>query len=111
MSEDEIWKMLEHVLRKRSPHLGGKAEDLQKHIYDMHNIYSEYMESFINISAILHKNIIFSKKDVYPKLLFEQVFTQNMAWQGFPPLLAPNTPIYFIFNINVVIQFYIKNTT
>ena len=68
--------MLEHVLRKIAPHHGGKAEGLQKHIYDLRVIYSEYLPSFINISAILHKNIILSRQDVSPNILFKKVLTQ-----------------------------------
>ena len=30
IAEDDEWRMLEHVLQKIAPHLGGKAEDLQK---------------------------------------------------------------------------------
>ena len=40
ITEDDIRIMLEHVFRKISLHLGGKAEDQQKHIYDLRIIYS-----------------------------------------------------------------------
>ena len=50
--------MLEHVLQKRFPQIGGKAGDLQKQIYDLQVIYSEDLASFINRAAILHQNII-----------------------------------------------------
>ena len=82
--------MLERVLRKWVPHIGGKVEDIQKNIYDMRVIYSDDLAYVINRESILHKKIIFSIKDVPPNLLFEQVLTQLMACQGFPPFLGTN---------------------
>ena len=46
------------------------------------------MASFMNRESILHKNIILSIQDVSPNLLFEQVLTQLMAYQGFPPFIG-----------------------
>ena len=46
-------------------------------------IFSEDLAYFINRESILHKKIIFPIKYVPPNLLFEQVFTQLMACQGF----------------------------
>ena len=64
------------------------AADLQKQIYDLWVINSEDLASFINTVTILHKNIILSKQDVSPELLFEKFLTQIMAYQGFPPFLG-----------------------
>ena len=80
--------MLEHVLRKRDPHLGGMAEYLQKQIYDMRVISSEDLASFINITAILPKNIILSRQDVSPNLFFQKILTQFIACQGFPLFIS-----------------------
>ena len=33
ITEDDLWEMFEHVLRKWAPHISGKVEDLQKQIY------------------------------------------------------------------------------
>ena len=41
ITEDDGWRMFKHVLRKRSPHLGGKAEYIGRYIYDMQTISSE----------------------------------------------------------------------
>ena len=41
--EDYIWRIIEHVLRKIYPHLGGKVEDLQKiDLWSARNIFSTY---------------------------------------------------------------------
>ena len=89
------------------PHIGGKTDYLQKQIYDLQVISSEYMAYFINRAAILHKNIILLIHYVSPNLLFEKVLNQIMACQGFILFLEPNTLISFIFNVNVDVQFYI----
>ena len=88
ITEDDCWIMLEHFFRKRSPHLGGKAECMQKHIYGLLIKSSEYLASFINRSAILHKNITLSMQDVSLNILFGKALTQLMASQGFPPFLV-----------------------
>ena len=82
--------ILKHVLHKRAPHLSGKLEYLQKHIYDLRFIYSEDLYSFINTTSIFHKSIILSRKDVSPNYLFEQVITQLMAFQCFHHFLGTN---------------------
>ena len=48
ITEDYGWRVLEYVLRKIAPNLGGKAEVLQKYIYDLRVISSEDLASFIN---------------------------------------------------------------
>ena len=47
ITEDGGWIMLEHVLRKKAPRLGHKAEDLQKYIYDLRFISSEDLASLM----------------------------------------------------------------
>ena len=34
-TEDNVWKLFEHVLQKTPPNRGGKAEYIQKQIYDL----------------------------------------------------------------------------
>ena len=63
--------MLENFLRKRAPMIGGKAHHMQKQIYDMQVIYSEYLSYYTNRVAILHKNNILSIQYLSPNLLFE----------------------------------------
>ena len=48
IKEDDGSRMLKHVFRKISRHLVGKAENLQKQIYDLQVISSEDLSSFIN---------------------------------------------------------------
>ena len=73
--EDDEQIIIERVLRKISPHIGGKVEDLQKQIYDMHIIFLEDPNFFTNRASILHKNMIPSSQDVYPNILIEQLLT------------------------------------
>ena len=87
-TEDSRWIILEHVLYKIAPHLGGKEEDIQENIYDLRIISSEDLASFINRSDLFHKNVILSRSDVSPNILFEQLLTQLMACHGFPPFLG-----------------------
>ena len=108
---DNGWIFLEHVLHKISHHIGGKAEDMQKQIYDMRIISSKYMASFINISYILDKNIILSTQFVSPNLLIEQVLPNSCPAKAFLLFLASNTPISFIFNVNVEVQFPMIKTS
>ena len=78
-TEDGVWIMLKHILRKISPHLGGKVVDMQKQIFDMREISSKDLDYYINRAAILHKNIFLSIQYFYPKFLFEQILTQIMV--------------------------------
>ena len=57
------------------------------YIYDLQVVSSEDLVYFINRAAILNNNIILSKQDVSPNITFEQVLTQLMAFQSFPPFL------------------------
>ena len=88
ITEDVVWIILEHILRIQDPYLNGKAWDLQKQIYYLHIIYSEDLAYFITKAAILHNNTILSRQYVSLNLLFEQVLTQIMACQVFPPFLG-----------------------
>ena len=56
----------------------------------MRVIYSDDLAYVINRESILHNIISLSIQDVSPDLLFEQVLTQLMACQGFPPFLGTN---------------------
>ena len=38
--------MLKHILRNRAPRICGKAKDLQKQIYDLQVISTEYLAYF-----------------------------------------------------------------
>ena len=49
------WMMLEHLLTHCDPHIGGKADDIQKKIYDLNKIPGEDLAFLINIGYILHK--------------------------------------------------------
>ena len=80
--------MLEHFLIHRDPTLGGKEDDQQKKIYGLNVIPGKYLASFIKRGATLQKNTLLSKKVVYPNILFEQLLTNIMACQGFPPFLG-----------------------
>ena len=66
ITEDDVWNILEHILCNWDPNIGGKAEDLQKQIYDLWVISTENIASFINSTYILHNNIILPRKYVSP---------------------------------------------
>ena len=85
---DDGWVMLEHLLKKCAPHLGGHASDLQKDIYDLKVLPGEELDSFLNREATLEKNILLSKQPVVPNLLFEHVIIQLMSCEGMPPFLG-----------------------
>ena len=110
ITEDYSCIILKHILCKQSPHIGGKEEGLQKHIYNLMVLSTEELSSFINRVSILHKNMTLSRHDVSPNLLIDQVLTQIMACQGFLLLLAPINPIFSVFSINVLVQFSMKKT-
>ena len=69
ITKNDGWIIIKQVLHKISPHLGGKAEDLKKQIYDLRVISSEGLASFINRSSIPHKDIILYRQDVIPQRL------------------------------------------
>ena len=68
------------------------------------------MDCVINRASIRHKNNILYRHYVSSELLFGKVITQLLAYQGFLLFLAPNTPISFIFNGNVDVQFSMIKT-
>ena len=80
--------MLEHLLIHREPNIGGKADGLQKQIYEINIIPGEDLASFINRGAILQKSILLSKKAVSTNIFFEKVITQLMSYQGFPTFIG-----------------------
>ena len=88
--------MMEHLLIHNTPHIGGKADNIQKQIYDLNVILGEYLASFTNIGYLLQKNILLSKQEVYPNLLL----TQLMACQGLPPFLVTKYSEFILFQLN-----------
>ena len=77
INEDNGLVVIGPPLHLRSPHLGGRSDDIKNQIYDITIIYSAYLASFVNISAILQKKsssinillhqILFLRK-LYPRL-------------------------------------------
>ena len=110
ITEDDGPRMLGHDLRKRAPHLGGKAEDIQK--------MSMICESSIqNTLPLLSTGQPYSISTLsFP----ERMFTQTSSLNKFLPNSCPSkilllfletsTPVFFIFYVNVVVQFSMKKT-
>ena len=110
ITEDNFWRILKHFLCKRPPHLVVR------------------WRIFKNISAIyglsIHKNLPilstgnpYSKRKLsFPESMSPQTSSLNKVlsnlWPDkvYPLLLAPITPIFFIFSVNVFVQFSTKNT-
>jgi hypothetical protein len=88
LTEDDGWIMLEHLLQRRAPHLGGQANDLQKQIYDLKIIPGEDLDAYFNRATLLQKNITLSHQQVAPNLLFAQVLSELMTCTGFAPFLG-----------------------
>ena len=73
-------------------------------------VSSRYPAYFNNRTAILHNKIILSMQDVSPNLIFEKFSTNSWPAKVFLLFLAPITPIFFILNVSIVVQFYITKT-
>ena len=101
ITEYNSWVVIEHLLQRRSPHLGGCTYNLQKHIYDLKVIYVENLASFINKAAIFWKNNLYQQA-VAPNLLFEKVLVHIMACQNFPLSFALSTLTFSIYNTSMV---------
>ena len=46
ITKDDGWKILKHIFYRWAPHIGGKAEDMQKQIYDLQVISTEDLAYF-----------------------------------------------------------------
>ena len=106
MSSQRIdrWIILKHALCRRAPHIGGKEEDLQKQIYDRRVISSE------NLEFLSTDQPCYIRTFSFPERMSPQTSSLNKFLPNSCPnkvlllFLTPNTLIYFIFNVNVVVH-------
>ena len=102
--------MLGHVLRKRAPNLDGKVRHLQKQIYYMRVISSEDMDS-LSIDQLSYIRALWCPYRVSPQTSSYNKFLLNSCPANvFLLFLSPNTLIYFILNVTLVVQFSMIKT-